>query len=112
MKRAYAEINDFERSLADAGVVLLKFWMHVTKKEQKRRLLEREETSYKQWKLSGTDWHAHKQYREYLEAADEMRARCSRVPWHVIPGDDKHYARIKVLETVANALEKAVAKKR
>ncbi|MBX7198700.1 MAG: polyphosphate kinase [Rhodospirillaceae bacterium] len=111
-KRAYAEINDFERSLADAGVVLLKFWMHVTKKEQKRRLLEREETSYKQWKLSGTDWHAHKQYREYLEAADEMRARCSRVPWHVIPGDDKHYARIKVLETVANALEKAVAKKR
>lgn len=104
-KRAYGEINAFEQALADSGVVLLKFWLHVTKKEQKRRLQEREDTSFKRWKLSGTDWHAHKQYGKYLEAADEMIARCSNVPWHVIPGDDKHYARIKVLETVATALE-------
>lgn len=110
-RRAYGEINAFEQQLTESGVVLLKFWMHIGKKEQKRRLKEREDTSYKQWKLSGTDWHAHKQYNDYLEAADEMIARCSAVPWHVIPGDDKHHARIKVLETVADALEKAVKKR-
>lgn len=107
-KRGYAEINAFEQQLVDSGVVLLKFWMHISKKEQKRRLKEREDTSFKRWKLSGTDWHAYKQYDDYLEAADEMLARCSRVPWHVIPGDDKHYARTTVLDTVASALEKAV----
>ena len=111
-KRAYGEINAFERQLTDSGVVLLKFWMHITKNEQKRRLKEREDTSCKRWKLSGTDWHAHKQYGDYRKAAEEMFARCSAVPWHVIPGDDKHYARIKVLEAVATALEKAVKKKR
>ncbi len=111
-KRAYGEINAFERELADSGVVLLKFWMHVTRKEQERRLEEREHTSYKRWKLSGNDWHAHKQYGDYLKAADEMIARCSAVPWHVIPGDDKHHARIQVLETVATALETALKAKK
>jgi polyphosphate:AMP phosphotransferase len=111
-KRAYAEINAFEKELADSGVVLLKFWMHITKKEQKRRLQAREDTAFKRWKLSPTDWPAHKLYDDYLDAADDMMARCSQAPWHVIPADDKHHARIAVLEAVATALENAVKKKR
>ena len=111
-KRAYGEINAFEKDLTDSGVLLIKFWLQIGKKEQKRRLKERRETAYKRWKLNDDDWRAHKQYGDYLEAADEMIARTSAVPWHVIPADDKHYARIKVLETVATALEKAVKKRK
>ncbi len=111
-KRAYGEIEAFEKDLTDNGVVLIKFWLQIGKKEQKRRLKERRDTAFKQWKLTGDDWHAHKQYNAYLEAADEMIARTSTVPWHVIPADDKHHARIEVLDLVATALENAVKKKK
>ena len=113
-KRSYGEINAFEDQLVENGTVLIKFWMQISKKEQKRRLKERQDTAYKQWMLTDDDWRAHKKYDDYLEAADEMIARTStpRAPWHVIPADDKHYARLKVLETVAVALEKAVKQKR
>jgi polyphosphate:AMP phosphotransferase len=112
--RAYGEIRDFEDSLIENGTLLIKFWMHISKKEQKRRLEEREETPHKQWKLNDEDWHAHKKYDDYYEAAEDMLARTStaRAPWHVIPAEDKHYARITVLDTVASTLEKALAKKR
>ena len=112
--RAYTEIKDFEESLVANGTVLLKFWMHISKKEQKRRLKERRDTPQKQWKLTGEDWQAHKQYDDYYAAAEEMLAVTStaHAPWHVIAGDDKHYARITVLDTVATALEKALKKQK
>jgi polyphosphate:AMP phosphotransferase len=112
--RAYTEVKDFEDSLVENGTVLLKFWMHIGKKEQKRRLKERHDTPQKRWKLTGEDWHAHKKYDDYYEAAEEMLGVTSTAsaPWHVIPADDKHYARITVLDTVATALEKALAKKK
>ena len=113
-KRAYGEIREFERELTDSGTVLIKFWMHIDKDEQKMRLKERRDTPLKRWKLSDDDWRAHKQYDDYFEAAEEAIAATStaNAPWHVIPGNNKHYARIKVLETVAAALEQALAKQK
>ena len=110
-KRAYAEINNMEAQLVKNGTVVLKFWMHIDKDEQAARFKSRQETPEKQWKITDEDWRNREKWDEYEKAVDEMIVRTSTkgAPWHVIEANDKRYARVKVLEIVVEALEKALA---
>lgn len=112
-KRAYKEINDMEKDLADAGAVILKFWMQIDKKEQEKRFRQRQENPEKQWKITEEDWRNREKWEQYEEAVNEMLIRTSTeyAPWIVVEGNDKYYARLKVLETVIDALEKRISKK-
>lgn len=106
--RAYNEINNMEEQFTNAGYIVLKFWMHIDKDEQERRFQERENTPEKQWKITDEDWRNRAKWDEYEKAVDEMIVRTSTedAPWIVVEGNSKYYARIKVLETVVEALEK------
>lgn len=109
-KRAYQEMNEMEKHLADSGAVVLKFWMHIDKDEQERRFKERMEIPEKQWKITDEDWRNREKWDEYEEAVDEMIVRTStlQAPWIIVEANSKYYARIKVLKTVVNALEKKI----
>ena len=106
-KRAYKEINDMEKDLSDAGAIVIKFWMHIDKDEQERRFKERQENPEKQWKITDEDWRNREKWDQYEDAVNEMLMRTSTdyAPWVVVEGNDKYYARIKVLRTVAEAIE-------
>ncbi len=106
-QRAYKEINDMEKDLTDTGVIVLKFWMQIDKDEQARRFKARQENPEKQWKITDEDWRNREKWAQYEEAVDEMliRTSTSDAPWIVVEGNNKYYARIKVLETVVNAIE-------
>ena len=107
--RAYDEIVDFERQLTSSGLVVVKFWIHISKDEQFRRFKERETISYKKWKLTAEDWRNREKWNEYSVAVDEMVTRTSTdlAPWTLVEGNDKKFARIKVMDTVCRALRRA-----
>jgi polyphosphate kinase 2 (PPK2 family) len=107
-QRAYSEINQFERQLMDHGTVILKFWLQITKEEQLRRFQERERTHYKSWKLTEEDWRNRGKWDLYLRAAEDMIMKTStrRAPWTLVEANDKLYARIRVLSTVAETLSR------
>ena len=111
-KRAYKEINEMEEQFTNFGAIVFKFWLHIDKDEQERRFKERMETPEKQWKITDEDWRNREKWDQYEEAVDEMivRTSTSYAPWVVVEGNDKYYARIKVLETVVNALEERLNK--
>ncbi|MBQ8638096.1 MAG: polyphosphate:AMP phosphotransferase [Lachnospiraceae bacterium] len=106
-KRAYREINDMEAHLAHSGSIILKFWMQIDKEEQERRFHERMENPQKQWKITDEDWRNRSKWDQYELAVDEMLIRTSTTyaPWIIVEGNNKYYARIKVLETVIRAME-------
>jgi polyphosphate kinase 2 (PPK2 family) len=106
-RRGYDEINAFERSLVDEGTVLVKLWMHVSEAEQLERFRKRERDPLKSWKLTEEDWRNREKRSWYEEAIEEMldRTDLPGARWHVVEGDSKRYARVKVLETVVAALE-------
>jgi len=106
-RRAYREINEFERQLVDYGVVLVKFWLHISQEEQLARFEARQETAYKAWKLTDEDWRNRGKWDQYAEAVEDMLLRTSTTiaPWSVVPANDKFYSRVFVLETVVKALE-------
>lgn len=106
-RRAYAEINDFERQLVDHGIVLAKFWIHISAEEQKRRFEARADTPYKRWKLTEEDWRNRERWEEYENAVDDMIERTSTgvAPWTLVPGNNKRHTRIEVLTTVCDRLE-------
>lgn len=106
-QRAYKEINSMERDLSDAGAIVLKFWMQIDKDEQEKRFKARQENPEKQWKITDEDWRNREKWDQYEEAVNEMLIRTSTpyAPWVVVEGNNKYYARIKVLETVVNAIE-------
>ena len=106
-KRAYKEINDFESCLVHSGAIVLKFWLQIDKDEQKRRFDERTNTPEKRWKITDEDWRNRAKWDLYEEAVDEMLIRTSTTyaPWIIVEGNNKYYARIKVLETVVKAIE-------
>lgn len=106
-KRAYKEINDMEKDLHDAGAIVIKFWMHIDKDEQERRFRERQENPDKQWKITDEDWRNREKWDQYEEAVNEMLMRTSTdyAPWIVVEGNDKYYARIRVLRAVVEAIE-------
>lgn len=109
-KRAYQEINEMEEHMANAGAIIIKFWLHIDKDEQERRFKERMENPAKQWKITDEDWRNREKWDLYEEAVNEMLVRTSTMyaPWVVVEGNSKYYARVKVLETVVDALEKKI----
>jgi polyphosphate kinase 2 (PPK2 family) len=111
-KRAYAEINEFERLLVDDGTILVKLWLHITKDEQLARFKRREADPYKHWKIGEEDWRNRKRWDEHIEAAEDMfeKTGTDTAPWNVIPANFKWYARIKTLKVVIRAVSKALGK--
>ncbi len=111
-QRAYREINDMERNLADAGAVICKFWLHIDPDEQEHRFIERRDNPQKSWKLTDEDWRNRDRWDDYVTAVDEMLVRTSTnyAPWTVVEANSKYYARIKVLKTVIAALEERMGK--
>ncbi len=108
-KRAYNEINEFERQLTDWGAVVIKFWIQIDPDTQLQRFTDRQNTPEKQWKLTEEDWRNREKWPLYEEAIDEMLQKTSteNAPWYIIESNDKKYARIKALKIVIEALEKA-----
>ena len=109
-KRAYDEINDFERLLTAGSYIVLKFWIHIDKDEQLRRFTERANDPYKSWKLTNEDWRNRERFDEYIAAADEMFSKTDSdvAPWVLIAGNDKYHARMQVLEeTMAHIAKEA-----
>jgi polyphosphate kinase 2 (PPK2 family) len=107
-KRAYKEINSFERQLSDFGMILVKFWIHISRQEQLKRFEEREATNYKSWKITEEDWRNRKKWPAYEAAVEEMLVKTSThtASWTLVEGNDKYWARVKVLETLVNVLSK------
>ena len=112
-QRAYKEMNDMEKDLYDAGAIVIKFWMHIDKDEQERRFKERQQNPEKQWKITDEDWRNREKWDQYEDAVNEMLLRTSTdyAPWVVVEGNDKYYARIKVLKTVVDAIEERLKEK-
>ena len=108
-KRAYNEINEFERQLTDWGAVLLKFWIHIDQDTQLARFTERQNTPEKQWKITEEDWRNREKWPQYETAVNEMLQKTStrNAPWYIIESNDKKYARIRTLKIITEALEKA-----
>lgn len=108
--RAYHEINDFEEQLVEHGIVLSKFWIHISKEEQLRRFKKREEVSYKRYKITEDDWRNRAKWDLYKTAVNDMVARTSTefAPWTLVAGNDKKVARIQILKTLCDHLERAV----
>jgi polyphosphate kinase 2 (PPK2 family) len=108
--RAYKEINDFERDLVEDGIVLVKFWLHVSAEEQLRRFQEREQVPWKQHKITPDDYRNREKRNQYEEAAAEMIARCSTeyAPFSLISAEDKRHARLRVLETICERFEESL----
>ena len=104
--RAYQEINEFEEQLSDHGIVILKFWIHISKDEQLARFHARQQDERKQHKMSEEDWRNREKWDQYKAAVNDMVAHTStaRAPWTIVPGNDKKYARVMILETINRAL--------
>jgi AMP-polyphosphate phosphotransferase len=105
--RAYDEINSFERTLTDEGMILIKLWMHISDAEQLKRFERRERNPLKSWKLTDEDWRNREKRDAYAEAVEDMVARTDQpyAPWDLIEGDSKRYARVSVLKTVIARIE-------
>ena len=109
-KRAYSEINDFEEQLVEHGIVVTKFWIHISKDEQLRRFKKREAIAYKRYKITEEDWRNREKWNAYEEAVNEMVARTSTAaaPWTLIAGNDKKGARLQILKTLTEHLRRAL----
>jgi polyphosphate:AMP phosphotransferase len=106
-RRAYSEINDFESDLVAHGILVVKFWLQISKQEQLKRFRERERVGFKHFKITPEDWRNRGRWDDYQVAAAEMIQRTSTdlVPWTLVEAEDKLYERIKVLKTICRALE-------
>ena len=109
-QRAYGEINETEAQWAEHGTIVCKFWLQIDKDEQYKRFKERENDPEKEWKITEEDWRNRDKWDAYEAAVNEMLIRTSTdyAPWTVVEGNSKYYARIKVLKTVIDAIEKAI----
>ena len=109
-KRAFAEINGFERQLTDHGTIVLKYWLHISHAEQLRRFREREITPHKRHKLNDEDWRNRKKRAAYEIAVGDMLALTDKVsaPWHLVPADNKRFARLEVLRSASRQIEAAL----
>ena len=112
-RRAYNEINEMEKEWAEANIVVLKFWLQIDKDEQARRFKERENNPEKLWKITDEDWRNRAKWAEYEDAVNEMigRTNTDYAPWIIVEGNSKLYARLKVLKTIIDALEKKLKAK-
>jgi polyphosphate kinase 2 (PPK2 family) len=105
-KRAYRELNQFERQLVDFGTILVKLWIHISSEEQLARFEQRDLTPYKAWKLTDEDWRNREKRAQYEIAVEDMLLKTSTAtaPWTIVEGDNKWHARVRIVETVVNAL--------
>ncbi len=106
-RRAYGEINDFERTLADEGAIIAKFWMHVSPEEQLKRFEARARDPLKSWKLTDEDWRNREKRPQYEAAVEEMLERTDRenAPWRVVPAESKRFARVEVIRLINQEIE-------
>jgi len=113
-RRAYEQINEFERWLADDGQVLVKFWLHISKKEQRRRLEEMEKDPFQEWKVSEEDWRRNKRYGEWKTAVEDMLAKTDtpHAPWTIVEAEESRYARVRVFDTLVRAMEAALRRRK
>ncbi len=111
--RAYQEINEFEEQLSEHGIVVIKFWLHITPEEQLKRFEERQASAWKQHKITDEDWRNREKWDEYVQAVNEMVVRTSTsiAPWVLVPANDKYMARIEVLKQVCARLEESLNNK-
>ena len=109
-RRAYAEIVALERTLADEGMVLIKFFLHISEEEQLKRFEERRDDPLKTWKLTPDDWENRRKRPQYTEAIEEMLKRTDHAaaPWHVVEAESKRYARVRVMEIVIERIEQGM----
>jgi AMP-polyphosphate phosphotransferase len=109
-RRAYDEIVDLETTLAAEGMILVKFWMHLSPEEQLRRFESRRDDPYRSWKLTDEDWRNRDRRPAYEVAVEEMLARTDipQAPWHVVAAESKRWARVDVVRTVCSAVESAL----
>jgi polyphosphate kinase 2 (PPK2 family) len=108
--RAYDEINNFERSLTDEGMILVKIWLQISPEEQLKRFKRREEDPLKSWKLTEEDWRNRERRDVYEEAIEDMVARTDqpKAPWSLIGAESKRFARVAVIETVIERIEEGM----
>jgi AMP-polyphosphate phosphotransferase len=109
-QRAYEEIRDFERMLTEEGTVLVKFWLHISSREQLKRFERRARDPLRKWKLTDEDWRNRSKRRAYTRAIEDMLTETDRenTPWTLIEADSKRYARVKVIESVIAAAEEGM----
>ena len=109
---AYERIRVFERQLTDDGAVIVKFWLHISEKEQRKRFKKLEEDPALAWKVTKDDWRHHKQYEEYAGAVEDMLRETStpNAPWTLVPAHDRRYAHTQIAETIVAAMEGALAR--
>jgi len=105
-RRAFREINDFERQFVHAGIIIAKFWIHISEDEQLRRFEGRQATPHKAFKLTDEDWRNREKWDEYHAAVDEMLIKTSTLDaaWTVVEGNCKRFARVKTLRTLADTI--------
>lgn len=113
VRRAYTEIRDFERWLADDGQVVVKFWLHISKKMQKKRLKSLEADPVQHWKVSDEDWEHHEDYSKWIRAAEQMFTATDTpyAPWTLVSAADKRACRIDVFKTLIRRMEEALARR-
>jgi polyphosphate kinase 2 (PPK2 family) len=104
---AYRDIVEFERMLAEDGMAIAKFWLHISRKEQKARFRALEKDPFESWRITRADWQRHRKYKQYLRAAEEMFEQTDSefAPWTIVEATSKWYARRKIFETAIRALE-------
>lgn len=112
-RRAYGEINDFEREMSESGAIVVKFWLAIDKDEQQARFKAREETGYKRYKITDEDWRNREKWDDYAAAVCDMVDNTSTrmAPWTLVEANDKYYARVKVLKTICEQIERQLKKK-
>ena len=108
--RTYGEITHYEEQLVERGILLTKFWFHISKDEQLRRFRERHRIPHKRWKITNEDWRNRRRWNDYEPVVNEMVARTSTrcAPWVLVEANDKNFARIKVIRTLADRMARAL----
>jgi len=109
-KQAYEEIRQFERLLADDGHVLIKFWLHITEGEQRRRLKAARRDPFRRFTVTEEEWMRHGKYKQYLDAAEDMirETDAESAPWTVVEAGDKRHRRLKVLDEISRRVDEAL----
>lgn len=109
-QKGYRDIVDFERTLADDGSVIVKFFLHISKEEQKRRFRALEQDPLESWHVQAEDWEHHRKYNQYVVAIEEMLERTDTEwgPWTIVEATDRRWARVKIFRTIIQHLEEAL----
>ena len=112
-RRAYRDITDFERNIADDGYVIVKFWLHISKQEQKKRFKKLEQDPLLAWHVQPEDWEHHRNYRRTLQAAEEMleQTETEYAPWTIVEATNRRWAQHKVFDTIVNAMEQGLERR-